>query len=61
MQGRGSTVLISPVLIFTNLHMHPILTQMIKTALKPQHMKKFKKKKNCDHPPCKSSSHNVFF
>lgn len=49
------------VLIFTNLHMHTILTQMIKTALKPQHRKRIKeKKKDGDHPPRKFSSHNVF-
>lgn len=43
MYERGFTVLLSLVLIFTNLHMHTILTQMIKTALKPQHTKKIKK------------------
>lgn len=59
MYGRGFTELLSPVVIFNNLHMHAILTQMIKTAPKPQHMKKLKKE-NCDHPPRKFSSHNVF-
>lgn len=42
MYGRGSTVLLSPVLIFTNLHLHTVLTQMIKTTLKPQAYKKEK-------------------
>lgn len=36
MHGRGSTVLLSSVLIFTNLHLYTVLTQMIKNTLKPQ-------------------------
>lgn len=49
------------VLIFTNLHMHTILTQMIKTAQNHSIGKELKKKKNDgDHPPRKFSSHNVF-
>lgn len=36
MHRRGSIVLLSTVLIFTNLHLHTVLTQMIKNTLKPQ-------------------------